>query len=318
MQKKNDNYGESRPIPTKKIDRNKDNPRIIFRSSELESLLISIQEYGIQVPISVYKENDRFILIDGERRWRCAIKLNLPMIPAIIQKKPDPLQNLVIMFNIHALREQWDILTIALKLPRIIELTTKEKRYEPSEAELAKITGLSQATIRRSKLIIKLPEEYKTIILMELEKPKSKQLLTEDFFIEMERSLLTVRKYLPGLVKDKVKVRDILINKYKSNIISNIVHFRNISKIARSENVGVDKRKAQTVLEKLFTDNNYSIENAFYDSVEWAYSDRTLEKNIDWLLKYISKYQEVDKSTPLINKFIKLRNEINKIVEDKE
>src|SRR5262245_61508066 len=88
-------------IPIDRIDRNPDNPRIVFRPGELEDLLESIRVYGVQVPISVYREGRRYVLIDGERRWRCSLKLNKKTIPALVQEKPTPLQNLLLMFNIH-------------------------------------------------------------------------------------------------------------------------------------------------------------------------------------------------------------------------
>ena len=64
-------------IPTDRVTRNPDNPRIFFRSDELGTLMASINRYGIQVPITVYEEGGGYVLIDGERRWRCADKLNL-------------------------------------------------------------------------------------------------------------------------------------------------------------------------------------------------------------------------------------------------
>jgi ParB/RepB/Spo0J family partition protein len=113
-------------IPLEKIRRNPENPRINFRTEELDELTESIRRYGVQVPISVYREGKEYVLIDGERRWRCSLKLNRSTIPALIQPKPDPLKNLLLMFNIHALREQWDLLTIAMKLPTIIKLLQKQ------------------------------------------------------------------------------------------------------------------------------------------------------------------------------------------------
>src|SRR5689334_14513903 len=107
-------------IPPDLIDRNPENPRIIFRSAEFEDLLESIRLRGVQQPISVFRKGKRFILIDGERRWRCSLKLNRQTIPALVQPEPSPLENLLMMFNIHWLREQWDLLTIALKLPRVL------------------------------------------------------------------------------------------------------------------------------------------------------------------------------------------------------
>ena len=97
-------------IPINEIDRNPENPRIVFRQAELEDLYESIRRYGVQVPIAVYEENNRFVLLDGERRWRCCLKLGKQTIPAIIRSKPTALNNLLLMFNIHSLREQWDLL----------------------------------------------------------------------------------------------------------------------------------------------------------------------------------------------------------------
>ena len=48
----------------------------------------------------------------------------------------------LLMFNIHALREQWDLLTVALKLPKIIDLLTKEAGKAPTEREISEKTGL--------------------------------------------------------------------------------------------------------------------------------------------------------------------------------
>lgn len=163
-------HADLRDIPLDRIDRNPENPRILFRTREMEELLESIQRYGVQVPISVYKEAGRYVLIDGERRWKCSLKLNKKTIPALVQDKPDALTNLLLMFNIHSLREQWDLLTIALKLPRIIRLLTDKNGAAPNERQLADETGLPRAQIRRSKLLIELPDTYREQMLDELKR----------------------------------------------------------------------------------------------------------------------------------------------------
>ena len=177
--------GKLRQISPQQITRNPDKPRLIFRQQEMESLLVSIDKLGIQVPLSVFVEDDGYRLIDGERRWRCALKLNLPTVPALIQEKPSPLENLLLMYNIHALREQWDYYTIASKLTRVIELFDEEQGYEPNEIELSEATGLSRGQIRRCRLLLDLPDRFKEMLLTELELPKTQQKLSEDFFIEM-------------------------------------------------------------------------------------------------------------------------------------
>ena len=67
-------------LSPRKIKENPENPRIVFRQEEMEALLLSINQYGIQVPLTVFKEGSTYRLIDGERRWRCALKLNMPEV----------------------------------------------------------------------------------------------------------------------------------------------------------------------------------------------------------------------------------------------
>jgi ParB family chromosome partitioning protein len=283
-----------REIPVDSVDRNPENPRLLFRPGELDQLLASIQIYGVQVPISVYKDGQRFVLIDGERRWRCSIKLNKRTIPALIQEKPAPLANLLLMFNIHSLREQWDLLTIALKLPRVIDLLRRENGVAPNERQLSEKTGLKIAVIRRCKLLIDLPQSYKDTILEELRKPKPRQKLTEDFFIEMERALKTVERAMPEVVARKDEARRALIKKYQAGVIQNIVHFRQVAKIARAERVSGNKQQARDALVKLFNDNSYSIDDAFQESVSEAYIERDIRTRVQGLLERLQSISAKD------------------------
>jgi len=282
-----DRRSDLREIPVDKVDRNPENPRLVFRAAELEELTESIRRYGVQVPISVYKDGSRYVLIDGERRWRCSLKLNRKSIPALVQERPSQLDNLLLMFNIHALREQWDLLTIAMKLPTVISLLTKNGK-PPTERALAEETGLARGLLRRCRLLMDLPEQYRDDLLDELNKPKNQQKLTEDLFIEMERSLTTVVRALPAIVDDKDQVRNVLIEKYKNGVIKNITDFRNLAKIARAERVAADTRKAEVVLKKVFSRNDYSIAQAFEESVSEAYSERDLLTRVDSLIEKLS------------------------------
>lgn len=288
--------GQLKEINVDDIDRNPENPRIIFRPGELSQLTESIRKHGVQVPIAVYKEGKRYVLIDGERRWRCSIKLNRTSIPALIQDKPDRLSNLLLMFNIHALREQWDLLTIALKLPSVIDLLSSRNNHPPTEKEISSETGLATGIIRRCKLLIALPEKHKQTILKELQKPKPEQKLTEDFFIEMERSLTTVERSMPELVKSigKEGMRETLIRKYKSGTITNRVDFRQIAKIARAERVSANRTIATNALSKLFSENDYSIEAAYQESVAHAYDERDILTRINGLKIQLNQF-EIDK-----------------------
>lgn len=282
-------------IPVRKIQPNPENPRVAFRQGELEELQESIRRYGVQVPIAVFRRAGGYVLIDGERRWRCASKLNLKTIPALIQKEPGPLENLLLMFNIHALREQWDLLTIALKLPRIISLIEAEGR-DPTEGELSAQTGLSRSVIRRSRLLMSIPQKHQDALLEELKKPKSKQLLSEDLFIEIEKALRTAIRAMPDAIPNKDHAREVLLRKYKDKVVENIVDFRKLAKIARAGKVGANVEAAEQAISRLVTEPRYSIDQAWADTVAEAYAERDILSRIDSLLARMSelKPDEID------------------------
>lgn len=278
-------------LTPEQIRANPDNPRAFFRQEEMESLLDSIKNHGIQVPITVYEEGNKYILIDGERRWRCSKKLNLKKIPAIVQPKPSRLENLILMSNIHALREQWDYFTIAQNLKKIKELFKKENNQTPNEVELSQITGLSRGQIRRCQLLLDLPDEHQNRLRKELELPKAQQRLSEDFFIEMESSLKTILKRFPEFDEDIKGVRKTLIRKYEEGTIGAVTDFRQMSKIATShQNLGVDKSIAYSALKKIFRDGNRKgIKEAYDETLAEHYEEKSAKKYTSELVSFLKK-----------------------------
>lgn len=271
------------------IQPNPENPRLVFRPEEMESLMVSIDKHGIQVPVTVYQEGEVYRLLDGERRWRCSRKLNLKSIPAIVQDKPTELENLVLMYNIHALREQWDYYTIASKLERVIDLYELQNGERPGEIILSELTGLTRGAIRRCYLLLDLPDRFKDRLLEELDKPKLQQRLTEDFFIEMEKSLKTVVRRLPEYGENLDTIRDTLIEKYQDRKISAVTDFRQLSKIATAiDGLGIAQREARRALNKVFArDNDVGIKDAYEEAVAFEYGERKALRNVTALTDFI-------------------------------
>lgn len=271
-------------ISPDKIARNPDNPRIIFREEELDRLLNSIKQVGIQVPLTVYWDGRlrRYVLMDGERRWICSARLNLATVPAIVQPKPTRLENILRMFNIHNVREQWDLLPTARKLREVKALIAKEQKREPTIPELATATGVSTTTVRRAFALLDVPKKYLDQLMKELHKPKAEQRLSEDFFLEIMKSLATINKYTPELFQQvsRSELVDAFVDKYQRKVITNIVRFRDLSRIARAEKAGVSRRTAVAVLARLGKDPDYSLEDAFSDSVSAAYETRDLASRV--------------------------------------
>jgi ParB family transcriptional regulator, chromosome partitioning protein len=156
------------------IRKNPENPRLIFLEEEMNELLESIRDGGIRVPLSVYADGDHYVLLDGERRWRCARKLNLRAVPAIVQPKPTRLENLLMMFNIHNVRVDWDLMPMALKLGDIREMLDEDGK-DSSPKALSAITGVRLPTVRRALELLDLPKRYQRLLLSEGEKARKER-----------------------------------------------------------------------------------------------------------------------------------------------
>ncbi len=310
-----------REISPDRIKRNPENPRLFFRDEEMDTLTASIKRYGIQVPLTVYSDGSGYVLIDGERRWRCARKLNLPRVPALVQEQPSRLENLLLMFNIHALREQWDYLTIARKLPDVMELFKREHNgREPTEAELSELTGLTRGQIRRCRFLLDLPSKYRAVLEKELSLPKQIQALSEDFFIEMERALKTVQTRVPNAIQNLNAARDALIAKFRKKVIVNITDFRKLSKIATSvNNIGVKEAKAVAALREIFDpDTKTGISDVYAEQFEMRYDERKVLLSVESIYEYLEYSLEDDSDTEIGDelraKLVKLQSLIGRVM----
>jgi ParB/RepB/Spo0J family partition protein len=262
-----------------KIKKNPDNPRLIFRQEELDELQRSIAAQGILVPIAVYPEGKGFRLLDGERRWRCALKLGLSSVPAIVQPKPQRLQNLMMMFAIHHARKDWDPLPTAIKLQQLEHEFRSRQGRDPSELELAGLASMSRGEVRRLKKLLRLPDEYRDTLLAELEKPRSEQVLTVDHVLEASNGAHALRKR--GVIDEdqEDRLRRAIINKFRSGTEKNTVAPRLLSKIARGvERDEVPVQVARKVAGHLISKAGYTIADAFRDSVEQADFEHSLEQ----------------------------------------
>lgn len=299
-----------------KIHPNPDNPRVIFREEEMRELMDSIREVGIKVPISLYEDGQRFVLIDGERRWRCAKRLNLRVLPAIVQPKPTKLENLLMMFNIHNVRVDWDPMPMALKLKEVLDLL--EKGGQPTNAKaLSAVTGVPFASVRRALDLLDLPQKYQKMLLKEAEKPRAEQRIKADLFIEIYKSFHVVERHAPEVLKavSKPQYIEAMVQKYVGGVIDNVVSFREVSKIARAELAGVDKREAIPALINLVQTKNYSIKDAYHDTVQAAYERRDLLSRLQGIAQKLAAIKtNAQLSAEMREALQRMRSEIDRLL----
>jgi len=303
-------------ISPDQIHPNPDNPRLIFREDEMTELMSSIKEVGIKVPISVYADGQKFVLLDGERRWRCSKRLNLAKVPAHVQPKPTRLENLLMMFNIHNVRVDWDPMPMALKLAEVREMLQKEGKPNGLK-EIAAITGVRLASVRRAFDLLELPQRYQKMILNESKKPKEQQRITPDLFIEIFKSFRVIEKHAPEALShfSKADYTNAMVEKYQKGVIDSVVAFRDVSKIARAELTGVSKAQAMPAIVKLVKKKDYGIGKAFQETVESAYEQRDLATKVSGLTEKLSEFENsADLNGPVRDALEKLRDEINRLL----
>jgi ParB family chromosome partitioning protein len=273
------------------ISPNKENPRLIFRENELESLKESIDQQGILVPLTVFEKGDKFIILDGERRWRCALRLNLKTVPTIIQPEPDKLQNIMMMFAIHNARKDWDPLPTALKLEELENQLARRYKKAPTEADLASAASISRGEVRRYRQILAIPDDLRAELMEELEKPRHEQILTVDHVLETTRGVEQLQK--KGAIGESQgkKLTHAIIKKFREKTENSTVAPRLLPKIARAyERRDVDKEEVQDVVKRLIQETTYTIAKAYSALAVDAEESRRIESNAATLHRKIEEH----------------------------
>jgi ParB/RepB/Spo0J family partition protein len=275
---------------------NPENPRMFFPEESLKVLRESIKSVGILVPLTVYrsKTDDKLHLLDGERRWRCARDLGLAKVPVNVVPEPTTFQNIVVMFNIHALREPWELMPTALKLEvliRVMKQETGKKRV--GVAQLSQITGMTRPTLQRCLTLLELPKQYQDLILA-----RDEERIKTDFFIELSPVIKKVQNEFPDLVEKYTKdgIMDKFIEKYRANVITDVVDFREIKTLINSVKKGASKEVVKKALDKMIGDPKASIKDSYPSSVRATLELADFERLVDQIAERIQHFETEEPS----------------------
>jgi ParB/RepB/Spo0J family partition protein len=281
-----------RLIEPEKIVRNPENPRIVFRQAELDALQESIANEGILVPLTVFQTKRGYTILDGERRWRCALKLGLTTVPAIVQPEPDRLTNIMMMFAIHKTRQDWDPLPTAMKLQELEQLFTDRHQRRPTETELANLASLQRGDVRRLKVLLELPESYRQELMDELEKPPADRKLSVDVVLEATRGAAALVRRDVIDEDQEEDLRRAIIDKYKTGVINSTVAPRQLARIGRAvEREEIPVSAARRVAVRLIEDPKYTIDQAFRNSVEQVDFEHGIEQLVDRLVNQLEQHE---------------------------
>lgn len=136
-------------IDLDKIDTNPYQPRKIFDEEKLKELSESIIAHGLLQPIVVTQNQDRYLIVAGERRVRASRLAGLETIHAIVMKiDDDKLRELALIENIQ--RDDLNIIEVAYSYAGLIN------DYGITHEELSKVVAKSRSSISNTLRLLTL------------------------------------------------------------------------------------------------------------------------------------------------------------------
>jgi len=185
------------------IDSNPEQPRLAFDGATLAELALSIREHGVLQPILVRPRDDgRYQLIAGERRWRASKIAGMVTIPALVEDIDDETAlEISIIENLQ--REDISVLDEAAMYDRMI----REHGY--SIRKLADKLGKDKGYLENRLRLADAPPEVRALVslrkdtlshayeLMKVADPKKRKRLAEQV-ARNELSLVKLRERIEG------------------------------------------------------------------------------------------------------------------------
>lgn len=199
---------ELKELPIAEVVRDEEQPRKEFSQEAIEALAASIKEHGVLQPIVVTREDGKYKIVAGERRWRASKMAGLTKIPAIIRSL-DTQNRLELSIIENAQREDLNAIELATAYAKL------KTQFNLTAKDIASRVGKSEASVVNTMRLLNLPDDVKkTMVKEKLSEGVMRPLVT------MDEAMM--RKVLPKIVDEgwtarKVE-RYVAENKTKSSV----------------------------------------------------------------------------------------------------
>ena len=133
-------------------------PRRDFKLEQLEALANSIREHGVLQPIVVVRDDGKYKIVAGERRWRASRLAERKTIPAIVRTLDD--QNrleLSLIENVQ--REDLNAIETATAYVKL------KNQFNLTAGEIAARVGKSESAVINTMRLLSLPEDVKKVMV---------------------------------------------------------------------------------------------------------------------------------------------------------
>lgn len=139
------------------VHANPNQPRKIFDEDALNELAASIKTHGIIQPIVVNKDDNGYMIIAGERRWRAAHIAGLDTVPCVVKSYTErQIKEIAIIENLQ--REDLNPIEAARAIKQLME------EYNFTQETVADRIGISRPNIANTIRLLSLqPEVIKLV-----------------------------------------------------------------------------------------------------------------------------------------------------------
>ena len=280
-------------IPLSQIEVNILNPRKRFVDTEEDVLIESILSKGLLNPIIVFKrkKDNKYVILDGERRFRAYKKLNYKEISChVLEKEPTELENLSMMFHIHNVREEWTDFAIAQTLVKVVYEMGKDlkKLSRQDKKQLSETTSLSEYKINKYLGFFDYPQSVINKFMESELKEIPDKGMDPDILAEMSPPLKIIQEYLPEFLKkyNKEKIIDACIRKKAADVIKTNRDFRLLTKsLTAMKNGNVRKELMFDKLESFVKELSVTPQIIYEDTSEALYQIDSIIKKSESLIK---------------------------------
>ncbi len=151
--------GGGTQLPLSMLIANPRQPRRRFDDKALEELTSSIRERGLLQPILVRPRDDgRYEIVAGERRWRAAQAARLHEVPVVIRELDDSSAfEIALIENIQ--RADLNAIEEAAGYRRLIE------EYGHTQDELSRLVGKSRSHVANLLRLLDLPQSVRDMVI---------------------------------------------------------------------------------------------------------------------------------------------------------
>lgn len=201
------------------VEPNKNQPRHSFDNDKIEELAESIKEHGVIQPIIVVKNDDRYKIVAGERRWRAAKKAGLKEIPAVIRNYSEfEIAQIALIENLQ--RENLNPIEEALGYQTLMS------KFNMTQEDVSGKIGKSRSAIANS------------VRLLSLDEPIRQKLISGEISSGHARALLSI---------ESPKIRLAVLE----NIIEKGLNVRQAEALAKQLQNAKPNRKKPTIDEQV-------------------------------------------------------------------